>query len=134
VLWLAAALSPGPTSVTPVDSAANSIVGYITGFGCLGIVALALAFGWLKPGRISERDREKDRAEARADLEKALERALAEKRQAEDQRDEELRMARDQIVPLLSSFTATTTALIPLLQELVRHQEGGSQGAPRRTR
>lgn len=129
--WYAFLLTSGPTSVTPLDNAASSIIGYIGGFGVLGYLALALVFGWLKPGRTAERER----AQARADLEAELTRVLAEKKQAEAQRDEALKFARDDMVPLLSSFTATTTALIPLLQEVVRNQEaGGGHSGPRRVR
>jgi hypothetical protein len=128
VLWLAWSYSQGPTSLTPVDSATSTIVGYITSFGVLGIVALAFAFGWLKSGRTSERDRATLRAEARSDLEAELARVIAEKKQAEEQRDEALKVARDQVVPILGSFTSTTAALIPLLQEVVRAQEGSRGG------
>jgi hypothetical protein len=50
-------------------------------------------------------------------------RLIAEKAKSEDQRDEALKVAREDIVPLLTSFTATTSALLPLLQDLVRRQE-----------
>jgi hypothetical protein len=115
VLWLAFVLQGGPASVTPVDSAASSIVGYITGFGALGIAALALASGWLVPKGTADR-------------------LIKEKQQAEEQRDEALKIATHELVPLLTSFTATTSALIPLLQEVVRNQEGGGHGPARRPR
>ncbi len=127
--WLAILLAQGPSSsVTPVDQATGSIVSYVLGYGVLGVVALAFAFGWLKSGRTSERDRATARAEARADLEAELARTIARAERAEEQRDEALRMAQTQLVPLLSSFTSTTGALIPLLQEVVRAQEGHSGG------
>jgi hypothetical protein len=128
VLWLAWTLSQGPSSVTPVDNAASSIVGYITSFGVLGVVAVAFAFGWLKSGRATERDRATARNEARADLEAELARTIARAEHAEEQRDEALKMAQTQLVPLLGSFTSTTGALIPLLQEVVRAQEGQRGG------
>jgi hypothetical protein len=131
VTWLAILLGSGPTSVTPVDSAAQSIIGYITGFGALGITSLALAFGWLKPGRTTERDREQARTEARGDLEKELARVIAEKRDIEEQRDAAQAFAQEQMVPLLTQFVATTAALIPLLQEIVREQERHGGGRSR---
>lgn len=130
MLWLALTASQNPTSVTPIDAAATSIIGYIASFGVLGYVTLALVFGWLKPGRAAERER----TQARADLEAELARVLAEKKEAEQQRDDALKFARDDLVPILTSFNATTTALIPLLQELVRSQEGGGHSAARRVR
>lgn len=42
---------------------------------------------------------------------------------AEEQRDEALRFARDQIAPLLSDFTNATSALLPILQGLVTRLE-----------
>lgn len=128
--WLALALSQVPSPATPVDAATGSIVTYILNFGVLGVAAVALAFGWLVPKSTVTRAR----AEARADLEKENARLIAEKEKAEEQRDEALRVAQTELVPLLSSFTATTGALIPLLQEVVRNQEGGIHGPARRTR
>jgi hypothetical protein len=137
VTWLAFALTQGPgASVTPVDAATSSVVGYVLGYGPLGVIALALAYLFFKGWRLMSPAREtvitgEGRAQARADLEKELDRVLAEKRQAEEQRDEAVKMAQTQLVPLLVQFTATTTALIPLLQELVRNQErrnGGRSG------
>lgn len=138
--WLTILLASGPTSVTPVDSAVSSILGYIAGFGCLGYLVLALVFRWLVPGRTAERDR----AQARADLENELARVLAErearearliedKKLSDEQRDEALKIAQEKMIPLLASFNDTARGLIPLLQEVVRNQEGGGH-APRRAR
>jgi hypothetical protein len=102
-------------SVTPIGTATGDIVTYILSFGPLGIVALALAFRYLVPKGTVEA--------ARADLLNELERVRAEKTKAEEQRDEALRIAQTQLVPLLTSFTATASALLPLLQELVRYRE-----------
>jgi hypothetical protein len=113
--WLA---EVGP-SVTPIGSATSDIVTYILGYGVVGIVALAFAFRFIVPRSALDEARE----QARADLVKENERLIAEKRQAEEQRDEALKVAQTQIVPLLTTFTATTSALIPLLQELVRDRE-----------
>jgi len=123
VLWLhVAALASA--SVTPVDAASDSIVGYVLGFGPLGIIALALGWllfrGWrlISPaGEAAMRDAA--RTESRADLVAERDRLLAEKQQAENQRDEAMQVARDQLTPLLISFTSSTQALLPLLQNLV---------------
>lgn len=122
----AAVLAQGPAaSLTPVDSASSSVVGYLLGFGPLGIVALAMAWllyrGWrLVPPGFEASTRDAARADARADLIAERDRILAEKQQVEDQRDDATAIARDQIAPLLTSFVATTSALVPLLQEIIR--------------
>jgi uncharacterized membrane protein len=74
----------------------------------LGLVVLGIFFGWIwaKPAvdrLIAERDR-----------------LIEEKMRAEAQRDAAIAIAQDQIVPLLTTFVATTHTLIPLLQEIVR--------------
>lgn len=106
-------------AVTPVGEATGDIVTYILGYGVLGIVALAFAFRFIVPRSALQEARET----ARADLLRENERILAEKKVAEEQRDEALKLAQTQIVPLLTTFTATTSALIPLLQELTRSRE-----------
>ena len=124
--WMAVLAS----SVTPVDAATGSIVGYLLGFGPLGIIALALSWLIFRGWRLMSPSGEAAitaaaRAQARADLEKELARTLAEKTHAEDQRDDALKVGREQIAPLLIEFNATIAALLPLLQELVRRREGG---------
>ena len=136
--WLAYMLTQAPgTSVSPIDSAGSSIVGYLLGFGPLGIMALAMGWLFFKGWRLVSPAREAEitadaRAQARADLEKELARTLAEKQHAEDQREEALKVAREQVAPLLIQFNGTVTALLPLLQELVRRREGGHDGSARR--
>jgi hypothetical protein len=138
VLWLPLAAhgltvlaqAPG-TSLTPIDSASESVVGYILGFGPLGIVALAMAWlllrGWrLVPPGFESSVRDAARADARADLIAERDRIITEKQQVEDQRDEALQVARDQLLPLLVNFTASTQALLPILQGQV------AQGKPLR--
>ena len=126
VTWLALALTQGPgTAVTPVDAGTSSIVGYVLGYGPLGLIALALAYlmfrGWrLVPPSWEPGIRTTARAEARADLERENARIITE-------RDDALKVAQ-QMIPLLTQFTATTAALIPLLQELVRNQERRNGG------
>ena len=127
--WLAVLAA----SVTPVDAATGSITGYILGFGPLGIFALTMAYllfrGWrlLSPAAVTA-ERIAARDEGRTDLLKELDRALADKHQAEEQRDDALRVARDQFVPLLVQFNATVAALLPLLQEMVSRREGHDRG------
>jgi len=122
----AAIISQGPgASLTPADSASSSVVGYVLGFGPLGIVALAMAWllykGWrLVPPGFESSVRDAARADARADLIAERDRILTEKQAVEDQRDDALTIARDQIAPLLSQFVGTTSALVPLLQEIIR--------------
>lgn len=132
----AASLASYVASVTPVDQATGSVTGYIIGYGPLGIIALAMAWLMFRGWRLTSPGREAEiRESGRADLLKELERSLTDKRQSDEQRDDAMRFAVDQLVPLLTSFTATTTALIPLLQELVRYQGGGSSSdLPRRRR
>lgn len=128
MLWASLA-----SSVSPVDSATGSLVGAILGYGPVGIGLLALAWllykGWrLVPPDKEAANRETARAEARADLLDERARVLAEKTRIEAERDEALKVAQVQLVPVLVQFSNTTTALIPLLQEVVRNQEGRNSG------
>lgn len=66
-----------------------------------------------------------------ADLKAQLERENAEKAQIAQQRDEAVQLAQEKLVPMLGSFTATTTSLIPLLQDLVRYREARARDRPR---
>ena len=116
---------------TPADQATSTVTGLLLGYGPLGIVALAMAYlmfkGWrLVPPDKEAEGREAARAEARADLLEERARVLQEKTRIEAERDEALKFTQAQLVPLLVQFTSATGALIPLLQELVRHREGGS--------
>jgi dsDNA-specific endonuclease/ATPase MutS2 len=127
--WLAAfVLATGPgDSVTPITAATSDVVTYILGYGVLGIVALAFAFRFIVPrGTVDQA-----RAEGRADLLKENARLIEEKKQAEEQRDETLRMMNQQVVPILASFTGTAQSLIPLLQALVQQREIGRQAGRR---
>jgi hypothetical protein len=127
-LLLPVLLADSP-SVTPVGTVTSDLVSYILGYGVVGIVALAFAFRFIVPASVVKEARE----QARADIKAELERVLAEKRAVEEQRDEALRVARDQFVPILTSFTASASSLIPLLQELVsrREREGSRDRYPR---
>jgi hypothetical protein len=121
--------------VSPVDSAAGSVVGYVLGYGPLGIIALALAWllfkGWRLAGPNRDAElRESLREDLRSDLLRENQRLLEEKNRAEEQRDEALKVARDQVVPILTTFNATMAALLPLLQELVRNRENRTRRQP----
>ncbi len=130
MLWLAVTLSQGPgTSVTPIDSATDSIVGWVLGFGPLGVIALALAWLLFKgyrlvPPGFETATGDKARADARADLITERDRVVAERAAAEQQRDEAMKVARD-LAPLLSTFIASTGALIPILQGIIASRRGG---------
>jgi hypothetical protein len=124
VLLLPAYLAVRAASVSPIDGASETVVGYILGFGPLGLVALALAWllfrGYrLVPPGFEGVTRDAARADARADLIAERDRIIAEKHIVEEQRDEAMQVATGQLVPLLVSFTASTQALLPLLQRLV---------------
>ena len=118
--WLAVLAA----SVTPVDAAAGSIISYILGYGPIGIIALAFAFRVIVPRSAVDEAKE----QARKDLVEENKRLIAEKAHAEEQRDDALKIAQVQLVPLLIQFTATTGALLPLLQELVSRREGRDRG------
>jgi hypothetical protein len=127
VTWVAFFLSQAPGSVSPVDSATGSVVGYILGYGPIGVIALAFAFRFVVPR--SAVDEAKD--QARKDLVEENKRLIDEKSKAEESRDDALRIAQTQIVPLLVTFNATVAALLPLLQELVGRREGHERGTGR---
>ena len=114
--------------VTPVGQATGDLVSYILGYGVLGIVSLALAFQFLVPAAAVKAARE----QARGDLMEENKRLREEKAHAEEQRDEALKIAQDQLVPLLVNFNATVTGLMPLLQSIVQRTEGRRDDRERR--
>ena len=129
---LVIALAAGPgTSVTPIDGATDSVTGYLFGFGPLGIGFVALAWLLFRGWRLVSPERaDAIRAEGRADLIADRDRQVSEKHAAEEQREDALRVARE-LAPLLSQFTATQGALIPILQEIIadaaaRRRQGGA--------
>jgi hypothetical protein len=129
VLWLHY-VAQGPSSVSPLDTATDSLIGEIASYGLLGILTLAVCFLWyrgwrLVPPGFETTVRDAARMDARADLIAERDRAIAEKHTAEQQRDEAMTVASSQLVPLLLSFTSATQALLPLLQALVG--QGGKQ-------
>jgi len=109
------------TSVTPIGTASGDIVSYILGYGVCGIAVVLFALGYIVPKPVKD----SAVAAARADVVAENERLRAALTRAEEQRDEALKIAQTQLVPLLSQFTATSSGLIPLLQELVRSREVG---------
>ena len=120
----------------------NSAISQILGFGVLGVVALALAFRFLVPkGAVDDA-----RKEARGDLldqigrlERDVERLERERDGIAQQRDEAQQFTSSQLVPLLVNFTNATSALLPILQDIVRHRdeqhrEAGELDSRRRSR
>lgn len=122
--WLYFVAQGTPGSATPIDQATSSLISYIVSWGVLGIFALLTGWlllrGWrlVSPAELAAM-RDSARTESRADLVAERDRLLAEKQQAEDQRDEAMQVASSQLMPLLISFTSSTQALLPLLQNLV---------------
>ena len=112
------AAGPGP-DITPVDAATSSVVGYWLSFGAIGIIALVLFWLYVWPGKLAKSIRD----EARADLLEENQRLRGENDKLAAQRDEALNLVQEKLLPMLASFTATTSALLPLLQDLVRRQE-----------
>lgn len=108
--WLALLLASGPP-VTPVGTAATDLVTYILGYGVLGVAAIAFAFRLIVPAKAID--------DARRDLERENARLIEQNLQLARERDAAVKIAQDQLVPLLVSFTAATQSLLPLLQELV---------------
>lgn len=122
-------------NVTPVDQATGSLVSYLLGFGPIGIIVLAFAFRFIVPRSAVEDARKESRGDLIdqiARLERQAEQLQREKKGAETAAAEQMKFAQVQLVPLLINFTTATSALIPLLQELVRHQEGGDGDFRRR--
>jgi hypothetical protein len=106
----------------------ESVTGLLVGYGPLGIAALALAYLLYKGWRLVPPDRDAAvraaaRSEARGDLLEERDRVIAEKTRIEAERDDALRVARDQLVPVLFAFNASVSALLPILQEIVRNRE-----------
>jgi hypothetical protein len=115
-------------AVSPLSSVAGDITTYILGFGPLGIGVVLYTMRVIVPGKAIDEARE----QARADLLEENRRLIAEKAEAERQRDEARRFATDQLVPLLGQFTAATSSLLPVLQELIRDREQGRDREDRR--
>lgn len=106
-------------SVTPLGSVTGDAVSYLLSFGAIGIGVVLFGLGFIVPRSTMTTAV----ASARADLVAENARIIAEKEQIAEQRDEALKLATDQLVPMLVSFTAATQSLLPLLQELVRTRE-----------
>lgn len=116
----------------PADGTSPDIGTYLFGYGPVGIGLAVFAWLLFRGYRLmSPKAQSAMRDEARADVlgerdrvaadkQAQLDRVIAEKQATERQRDEALQIGREQVVPLLSQFVGTMTALIPLLQEIVR--------------
>lgn len=127
-----------PDSVTPADTASSSLTTYFLGYGPLGIAVLAMAWLSYKGWRLVSPSREAAiRKSAREDLVSERDRLIAENRLIRRQLDDAMRIARDQLMPLLVNFTAATQSLLPILQSLAsqgmwpRHRDSGqNRGGP----
>lgn len=130
--WLAL-LSADPS---PTDNVLGPAVSTIAGYGLVGVALLVLGWLYSRGWRLVSPAREKEiREEARADLLTQIAQLIAaagrgeqEKHDIRQQLDEQMRFAQSNLVPLLVNFTNATSALIPLLQELVRYREDNSDG------
>jgi hypothetical protein len=106
-------------SVTPLGSAAGDITSYILGYGVLGVAAVLLVLRVIVPGKSVDEAVQR----GRADLVAENQRLIAENARLISERDAALKIAQEQVVPLLTSFVGTTSALLPLLQDLVAMRE-----------
>ena len=116
---------------SPIGAATSDIVTYILGYGVLGVAAVLFTLRVIVPRSAVEEAKEQARQDLLKEIERLIadktterERLIAEKTKAEEQRDAALKIAQEQLVPLLTSFVATSQSLIPLLQEVVRDREG----------
>jgi hypothetical protein len=126
-------------SGTPAEATAGSITGYLLGYGPIGLFLVIMSWLFFKGWRLIPPAREAEirataRDEGRADLLKEIDRITGKLEHAEEQRDDAQQFTTSQLVPLLVQFTGATSALIPLLQELVRHREAGDLDLRRRPR
>lgn len=103
------------------DSGLPDAIAPWANFGVLGLLILAIFFGWIwaKPAVDALRT---GKDEAIANLIAERDRLIQERDDAEAQRDAAIAIAQDKIVPLLISFTTTAGTLIPLLQDLVQER------------
>ena len=125
------ATSPGP-ELTPIGSASTDVLTYWLSFGAIAVIGGALFWLFIWPGKLLKRLI----AEARADLLEQVQQQQARAERAEaraekaEGKNEDLR---DRLVQLVAEFTATTDALLPVLQSVVRYQEyrGDTRSEPR---
>jgi hypothetical protein len=115
-LGLAVAAQDG----APASLTAGDLISAITTAVNLGV--LGVVFWLFVQGRLHSDSEIGRLTETIARMAADSERLVAERVRAEEQRDEALRVVRDQIAPALGSFVTTTTALLPLLQEVVRYR------------
>lgn len=135
MLWLAPAAftltATGPATGSDPGSIVSSAVTTVLGFGILGVVVMVLCVLFYLRWRLispAQEDaiREAARTAGRADLlEQAkqqhdeIERLRAECKTLAEQRDEALTFVRQQLMPMLVDFTATTRTLLPILQQAI---------------
>ena len=113
-------IAEGPNpSTDPVAAAVSQVLG----FGILGVAVIILGWVLYRGSFVPEKRVDAMIAAGRADLLREIEAVRQEKRKAEEQRDAALKVAQEHLVPLLTSFVATSQSLLPLLQELVRNRE-----------
>jgi hypothetical protein len=119
------------TAVSPLGTVAGDITTYVLGYGILGVAAVLFTLRVIVPRSAVEEAKEQARQDLLKEIERLIadknnerERLVTERTRAEEQRDAALKIAQDQLVPLLTSFVATSQSLIPLLQEVVRDREG----------
>jgi hypothetical protein len=130
LLWLPFPAIASDTGGNPVDTFVSSAVTTVLGYGLLGILVVVLCVLFYKRWRLispAQEDRIRDaaRKEGRADLLARIERLEADCEQLRDQRDEAQKFVRDQLMPLLVNFTATTQTLLPILQQAIAVASAG---------
>lgn len=87
-------------------------------YGVLGVVVLGIFLGWIWPKPAVEKIiQERDRL-------------IEQVNKLETERDAAVKIAQDQIIPLLTTFVQTTNILIPLLQDMVRETEREKRRQP----
>jgi hypothetical protein len=119
LVWVLPYLAILATSVTPVSAATGDVVSYLLDYGPVGIAAVLFGLGYIVPRTAMTTAV----ASAREDLVAENVRLIAENTRLIAERDAALKIAQEQVVPLLTSFVGTTSALLPLLQDLVSMRE-----------
>lgn len=121
------------------DSGLPDAIAPWANFGVLGLVLVAIFFGWIwaRPAVDALRS---GKDEAIANLIAERDRLIGERDDAEAQRDAAIAIAQEKLVPLLTTFTATIQTftpllqdvvhLVPLLQQLVRESDDRSRRLP----
>lgn len=99
------------------ESVPSDLAPYLN-YGVLGVVVLGIFLGWIWPKPAVEKIiQERDRL-------------IEQVNKLETERDAAVKIAQDQIIPLLTTFVQTTNILIPLLQDMVRETEREKRRQP----